>query len=365
MDYPADPYPGTAPDCSFVHLDATSHRLDPDPGALSGWRIGGPDLDTDLDAWLAARGAPTTAARVPVLAYGSNRCPSKITWLREALGLDGPVVVLRARTEGVTAVWAHGFRARDGQRPAVLAAAPGTAEEHAVWLATPAQVAVLDRCEGRDERFRLARLRSGTVRTEDGAVVDEPWCYVGHGAVRRPLLVRGRRVRCAELGQDGALALEGDPDPDDGLDAPTVRGTPHPDEWPAALLTYGLLMPGQRSWGLVAPHAAGPPRRVRIGGTLHDTGLGFPALVPGANGGVPGALVPLRDPAALLPRLDDYEGPDYRRVRRTLTDGTVCWVYAWTASTAGLPRLPGGWPPGHRSTNRSAAPSSTPPAGSS
>ena len=70
------------------------------------------------------------------------------------------MVVLRARTTGVAAVWAAGLRYRDGQRPAVLVAAPGVREEHAVWLATPEQIAVLDRCEGRDDRFRLARLRT-------------------------------------------------------------------------------------------------------------------------------------------------------------------------------------------------------------
>ena len=62
-----------------------------------------------LDAWLRGRGAPPLAGRLPVLAYGSNRCPSKITWLRRALGLGAdPVVVLRARTAGVAAVWAAG-----------------------------------------------------------------------------------------------------------------------------------------------------------------------------------------------------------------------------------------------------------------
>ena len=53
-----------------------------------------------------------------------------------------------ARTHGVAAVWAAGFRLRDGQRPPVLAAAPGVVEQHSVWLATPGQVDVLDHCEG-------------------------------------------------------------------------------------------------------------------------------------------------------------------------------------------------------------------------
>ena len=83
-----------------------------------------------------------------------------------------------------------------------------------------------------------------------------------------------------------------------------------------------------------------------MAGTLYDTGQGWPALVIGGGGEVPGVLVPLRDPGSLLPLLDEYEGPDYRRVRRTLADGTVCWVYAWVAPAAGFRQLPGGWPSG-------------------
>jgi hypothetical protein len=259
-DFPADPYPGAVPPGSYAHVDAVAYPVRP---------------GRELDLWLAARGAPPAEARVPVLAYGSNRCPSKITWLRRELGLGpDPVVVLRATTTGVTAVWAAGLRLRDGRRPAVLAAAPGVVEEHAIWLATPEQVAVLDRCEGRDDRFRLARLHTGEIRTEDGARIEDPWVYLGHAPTRRPLLVNGRPVRCAEVPQAAALGLRGDPPPNtgpdgtdahatassDGLDATTVVGAPHPDEWPGALFTYGLLRPGQPAWDRVAPHAAGEPR---------------------------------------------------------------------------------------------------------
>jgi hypothetical protein len=221
--FPADPYPGAVPPFSYVHVEGGAYRLT--PAAAGRWQVG----TADLDDWLTLHDAPTVARRLPVLAYGSNRCPSKISWLRSALGLAGPVVVLRARTRDVTAVWAHGFRARDGQRPAVLAAAPGVVEEHAVWLATPGQVAVLDRCEGRGERFRLARLRTGEVRTEDGTRITRPWCYLGHGAIRRPLLVDGAMVRCAEVPQALAAQLRGDPAPGDGLDAQTVVGVPRAD----------------------------------------------------------------------------------------------------------------------------------------
>lgn len=143
-DFPEVPYPGAAPPWSYVHLDARSHRLRADASALAGWNVGA----RDLDGWLAERGQAPAAARVPVLTYGSNRCPSKITWLRRELGLPGAVVVLRARTHGIAAVWAAGFRLRDRQRPAVLAAMPGAVEQHSVWLATPGQVDVLDHCEG-------------------------------------------------------------------------------------------------------------------------------------------------------------------------------------------------------------------------
>jgi hypothetical protein len=202
--FPADPYPGAVPPWSFVHVDGHAHPIADDRAAL---REHGP-------------------GRIAVLAYGSNRCPSKITWLRESSGLGPePVIVLRARTTGVTAVWASGLRARDGARPAVLAAAPGAVEEHAVWLATPAQIAVLDVCEGRDVRFRLARLRSGTVDV-GGIPIAAPHVYLGHGPGRRPLLVDGVPVRCADLPQTAALALQGDPADTDGLVADTVVGVP-------------------------------------------------------------------------------------------------------------------------------------------
>lgn len=335
-EFPADPYPGAVPPGSFAHVDGIAREID------AHGRVAG----LPLDAWLAEHGAAPAAARVPLLTYGSNRCPSKITWLRRELGLGAdPVVVLRVRTSGLAAVWASGLRRRDGQRPAVLAAAPGVAETHGLWLATPEQIGVLDRCEGRDDRFRLARLHTGTVRLDDGGLVEQPWCYLGHNATRRPLLVGGSPVRCADVAQERALGLEGRAAPGDGLDAESVTGSPHPDQWPAALFTYGLLQPGQVSWSLVAPHLAGAPRPARLDGQVRDTGRGYPAWLPETPGSTPGSVVPLRDPAGLLPILDEYEGPDYERIRVTVPqDGTICWAYAWRSSADGFHHLPHGWP---------------------
>ncbi|MCE0766721.1 gamma-glutamylcyclotransferase [Pseudonocardia kujensis] len=331
--YPAAPYPGVVPDRSFVHVDGGGFALAPDPSARSSWRVG----DTDLDAWLAGRGAPPLAARVPLLTYGSNRNPAKIGWLRRELGLGGPVVVLRARTTGLTAVWAHGLRVVDDQRPAVLAAGPGLVEEHSVWFATPEQVAVLDVCEGRSSgRYRLARVRTGEVRTEDGTLLDDVLAYLGRAGIRRPLLVDGEPVRCTDLPQTAARVLRGEQAPSDGLDATTLAGAPVPDSWPARLFVYGTLQPGARSWHLLAGAAAGPAEPVTVPGTLLDTGLGYPAMLRDAGRGVPGHLVPLRDPAALLPRLDRFEGPGYVRVRVATPDGRSCWTYVWTAPTHGF-----------------------------
>jgi gamma-glutamylcyclotransferase (GGCT)/AIG2-like uncharacterized protein YtfP len=346
-DFPADPYPGVVPPFSFVHLDDARIGGHSHPLTFDGcWRVGGAGA-AELDLWLAGHGAPPLAARVPVLSYGSNRNPGKITWLRRALGLTGPVVVLRARTDGLAAVWASGFRARDGQRTSVLGAAPGASEQHAVWLATPEQVAVLDRCEGRGDRYRLARLGTGAVYTDDSLRIEAPWCYLGLSAIRRPLLVGGRPVRCADLGQAAAFDLDGEPAPDDGLSATTVHGAPDPDEWPAALFVYGTLQPGQPAWPLLAGHTVGRPRRATVAGRVCETGRGYPALLPDSVNRAPGWLVTLRQTPVLLGRLDRYEGDEYRRIRvaAVIDDGTrtACWTYVWTADEGGLSPVDGVW----------------------
>ncbi|SFP45388.1 hypothetical protein SAMN05421810_102631 [Amycolatopsis arida] len=214
-DFPADPYPGARPGCSFVQHDGRCFPLRPAPG---GWRAG----DVDLDDWLVHCGANGIAGRSPVLAYGSNACPDKIGWLRANLGLAGPVVVLRAECRDLAAVWAYGQRVRDDQRPVTLAALPGVVEWHAVWLATPEQVAVLDRCEGRGSRYHLARVHGGRVCLENGAVVGAPLAYVAATERRMPLLVAGRPVRAAEVAQHEVRELPGTPAGTHGLDVTLV-----------------------------------------------------------------------------------------------------------------------------------------------
>lgn len=338
-DFPATPYPGARPDCSYAHEDGRGHPLTPAPDALSGWRVG----QADLDAWLVERGAPRLAERVPLLSYGSNPCPAKLTWLRARHGLAGPVVVLRARCAGLSAVWAAGLRVVDDQRPAVLAAVDGAVERHALIMATPEQVRAFDAGEGRGDRYHLAAVSAGSVTTDDGGAWERVLAYVGAREIRRPLLVGGRPVACAAVAQADAVHLVGSPAPDDGLGAVALAGAPDPADYPAAVFVYGTLQPGASAWRLLARHAAGPARPASLPGSLYDTGRGYPGLVLGPGPGVAGWSVPLRSGAALA-ELDEYEGAEYARVRVVLADGAPAWTYVWLPPTAGMPLLRDPWP---------------------
>ncbi|WP_018682630.1 gamma-glutamylcyclotransferase family protein [Actinokineospora enzanensis] len=340
-EFPASPYPGSRPAFSYAHDTDGGHRLTADASTLSGWRIG----NEDLDAWLGARGAAVMAERVPVLSYGSNPCPSKISWLRGSLGLRGAVVVLRARCSGLAAVWAAGLRVVDEQRPVVLAGCPGVVEDHAVLMVTPEQVGVLDMCEGRGDRYRLARVSTGAVTLVDAqGTFDRIPAYVGASTIRRPLLVNGSPVRCVDVPQAEAVALSGVPALDDGLDTEVITGSPRATDYPGAVFVYGTLRPSSSHWHLLAPHAAGPTRPGRLAGTLYDTGFGYPALALGDGPGVSGDLVPLRSGTDMT-ALDRYEGDEYRRVRVVLTDGSLAWTYVWIAPFDDMRILATPWPP--------------------
>ena len=228
--------------------------------------------------------------------------------------------MLRARTDGLAAVWASGFRARDGQRTSVLGAAPGASEQHAVWLATPEQVAVLDRCEGAATATGWPGWVPVSVHTDDGLRIEAPWCYLGLSAIRRPLLVGRAPVRCADLGQAAAFDLDGVPAPDDGLSAITVHGAPNPDEWPAALFVYGTLQPGQPAWPLARrtrhrTSATSHRGRARV---RHRLRLPRPAPRR-AQQLHPAGSSRCVDPRCCWRRLDRYEGAEYRRIRVAAT----------------------------------------------
>lgn len=228
-DYPETPYPGTRPDTSFVDIGQSGYEVHPD-NTSSGWNIHG----TDLDQWLREQGLAPLKERLPVLAYGSNVNPSKITWMRNELGLRDPAIVIYARCHGVAAVWSAGTRSRDGQRPAVLAQYEGY-EDHAVWFVTPAQRRVLDACEGRGQRYRLSWLYT-PIRLQNQVQLDAVLAYTARPETlgkniptelnRSPLLVSNHHIRCAELAQEQAAKLAGTPAITDGLTVDEVHGEP-------------------------------------------------------------------------------------------------------------------------------------------
>lgn len=108
------------------------------------------------------------------------------------------------------------------------------------------------------------------------------------------------------------------------------------------LAVYGTLLRGAAAWQLLRPHVAEHLGELVLPGELYDTGRGYPAFRRG-DGEVPAQLVRLRDPAAALPVLDEYEGPEYARETLGLPDGRECSVYVWLRPVTGFAPLPRGW----------------------
>lgn len=175
-EWPAEPYPGTRPDESYVQIE---DQVLPVTAGAMGFSVAG----TDLDDWLSAHGAPSMRNRSPVLSYGSNACPSKLVTMRHRDGLRGPVVMTRCRVEGWAAAWCVGHR-RDGAVPATLVAAPGT-EEHFLWWVDDSQWPALDRCEGAPAVYELQPF-PGLVHSTDGNAIAGVHAYVGVAANRLP-----------------------------------------------------------------------------------------------------------------------------------------------------------------------------------
>jgi gamma-glutamylcyclotransferase (GGCT)/AIG2-like uncharacterized protein YtfP len=111
------------------------------------------------------------------------------------------------------------------------------------------------------------------------------------------------------------------------------------------LLAYGTLMPGRLRWPLVQAMVASH-HPASIGGTLFDTGRGYPAATCGAGPGIHGAVLVFHadqvDAAFAL--LDEVEGAAYRRITVTTDAGEQVATYEWIAPLDGLvPISSGRW----------------------
>ena len=79
----------------------------------------------------------------------------------------------------------------------------------------------------------------------------------------------------------------------------------------------------------------------RLRGSLYRISH-YPAWLEDSDGWVVGEIWQPRDAGSLLRELDDYEGPDYQRLIRTVATGSgprECWVYLYLSSIHGKSRL--------------------------
>ncbi len=107
---------------------------------------------------------------------------------------------------------------------------------------------------------------------------------------------------------------------------------------------YGTLRSGGSAADRMRPARSLGAARYR--GRLYDLGA-YPGAVPSDDPAdvVCGELFALADAAALLSRLDRYEGPEFRRARVAVTRGGEClesWIYLYDRDVAGLARITSG-----------------------
>lgn len=352
-DYQQSPYPGQRPETSYV-IDAYGQVIPLETAAdmPSGWAVPQAGDPVDLDEWLAANDAAPLSSRVPLLSYGSNGCPAKIVANKTSL----PSVNIACRTMGLAAVWCAGTRGGPGDVPATLAVAPGHDEAHFLTYVLPADFRALDDVEGRvpgrsRQWYDLCTVEAGRVVREDGLEVTAAVTYVGGRPERWPALdEHGEMVavrhgtRSAEASQSRALAMV-------SAGAPTRRPEPvgttlH--DTPAApvvnrVFVYGTLMPGEGRWSALEPYAD-RYRRATITGSLFDTGRGWPAAFPSAQGEIPGWLVTLHSErtAEALGILDAIEGTSSGLFSRQMrvVDGEAAWVYLGADDSLRRRRIP-------------------------
>ena len=190
-DFPAVPYPGRIPPYSFVQHEGTVHRLaDGDPVRLAS--------GDELAAWVRER---TTEPYAALLAYGSNGCPSRLS---EKFGDESaPTVALRALMRGAAPAWCRS-RSQGGRHRAwtLVQDARGTATCRLLLVAA-ANLAGLDRSEGRGSgtRFQLVELSDVTVTWGPGLTWTRPVTYLGLRS-RGPLMRDGRPVTVATCARE-------------------------------------------------------------------------------------------------------------------------------------------------------------------
>ena len=114
------------------------------------------------------------------------------------------------------------------------------------------------------------------------------------------------------------------------------------------LFVYGTLRPGDVRWGLLEPYVDGVGRPDSAGGSLYDTGLGFPAAIFGETGTIVGLTYALRASTIdeALEVLDIEEATVdglYRRVMIDTHAGCRAWAYQYGSGLDLTPIDSGDW----------------------
>jgi gamma-glutamylcyclotransferase (GGCT)/AIG2-like uncharacterized protein YtfP len=114
------------------------------------------------------------------------------------------------------------------------------------------------------------------------------------------------------------------------------------------LFAYGTLLPGQSRWHHLQPLVVDEGVAVAVGGSLYDTGHGYPAAVfshPGTIRGRVFRLQPDRVDQALQ-TIDEVErtaDQHYRRVRIQTDEYPSVWAYEYVGHEAMTPIAGGSW----------------------
>lgn len=172
-------YPGTRPPGPAVLvLGQQIVRLQDGPG---GWVASPPSGPEPLDSVLAKAGAAPMAARIPVLAVGSNAAPAQLMRKFAAAGARAAVPVTSVRVHGIT-VGVSAHVSVPGYLPATPVPDPSAVSAlHITWLGA-AELAVMDATELNYTRGALAathtvQLPSGQ-RVTGGQIYVSRWGYL-------------------------------------------------------------------------------------------------------------------------------------------------------------------------------------------
>lgn len=100
------------------------------------------------------------------------------------------------------------------------------------------------------------------------------------------------------------------------------------------LFVYGTLQPGQERWGFLEPFVIDEGEPDAVGGTLHDTGCGYPAAVFDGSAIIHGRRYRLRperldEALAVLDEVESAVAGRYHRVKVTTSAGAEAWAYSY------------------------------------